>query len=792
MPSSAIRAAFSATYIRSGLRGLSSSWEIVIFVFSLLIVCAVGLQSYQDLRIADYVKQQTETSEGIIRTSSELLSELKDAENGKRGFLLTGKEEYLEHYNDASSIIPLLVVRLKLYAVHRSDQLENIRKVEPFILAKMAELRHIIELKRSGNEREALRVLDSDQGKMLMVEIRSRIDAIEQLTKNDLAAALTDGEDSAHNLRMISIIGIGLIFAFLLLAGATILRNRLLNREVERGRKMLLTTLESIEDGVIATDMSGKVTFMNPAAEAMTEWTSHEASDLPLPKVFKLVHSQTGEPALNPVEVVLQKKKRVRLAPHTLLVRKSGESIPIEDSAAPIRDQHGNITGVVLVFHDVTLARKMVTEMAYQASHDALTGLINRREFEHRLDLALEKSAQESKQHTLLYLDLDQFKIVNDTCGHMAGDELLRQLSSILQTKLRKNDTLARLGGDEFGLLLENCLAEPALKIAHLLRETVHEFRFGWEGKVFQVGVSIGVVTCGDGKETRGDILRMADSACYLAKDKGRNRVQIYTPEDSGLAQRQGEMGWVGRIHRALADQRFVLYSQKILPLVDGHDAGEHYEVLLRMQDEDGKLVPPMSFIPAAERYGLMSQIDRWVVSTAFAQYEKRHLPGFPVATCAINLSGSSVCSENIYEFVVEQFALYQVPPEGICFEITETAAIANLAQAEVLIHKLNDLGCRFSLDDFGSGMSSFAYLKHLPFDYLKIDGGFVKDMIDDPIDHAMVEAINHIGHVMHIKTIAEFVENNAILDALRDIGVDYAQGYGIERPRLINFSEAQ
>jgi EAL domain-containing protein (putative c-di-GMP-specific phosphodiesterase class I) len=276
----------------------------------------------------------------------------------------------------------------------------------------------------------------------------------------------------------------------------------------------------------------------------------------------------------------------------------------------------------------------------------------------------------------------------------------------------------------------------------------------------------------------------MADAACYLAKDKGRNRVQIYTPEDAALAQRSREMGWVVRIQKALEESRFVLYSQKILRLNQIED-GDHYELLLRMQDEDGTLIPPMAFIPAAERYGLMPQLDRWVITTAFAQYEGRHPPGTSIGTCAINLSGASICDENFYEFVTEQFDLYKVPPRGICFEITETSAIANLTQAVVLMGKLKEQGCRFSLDDFGSGMSSFSYLKRLPVDYLKIDGEFVKDMMDDPIDQAMVEAINSIGHVMNIKTIAEFVENDEILETLQRIGVDYAQGYGIERPRL-------
>jgi diguanylate cyclase (GGDEF)-like protein len=436
----------------------------------------------------------------------------------------------------------------------------------------------------------------------------------------------------------------------------------------------------------------------------------------------------------------------------------------------------------VLVFRDVSHAQKMAMEMRYQATHDALTGLINRHEFERRLKQVLERD-KGADEHTLLYLDLDQFKIVNDTCGHLAGDELLKQLTCLLQAKLRKDDTLARLGGDEFGLLLEKCPRGSAFRLAEVLRQTVQEFRFVWEERVFSLGISIGLATFSGSEQTFSDVLRMADTACFLAKDNGRNRVQLYASDDKNLEKRRGEMGWVERLHKALDKQRFVLYSQKILPL-SAPSSANHYEILLRMKGENGELVPPMAFIPAAERYGLMPQIDRWVIANAFAQYASYHPRNSTKDTCTINLSGASICDEHLYDFVVDQFRQSRADPAGICFEITETTAIANLTQAAALIRKLKELGCRFSLDDFGSGMSSYTYLKHLLVDYLKIDGAFIKGMISDPIDHAMVEAINHIGHVMKIQTIAEWVEEESFLEALRKIGVDYAQGYAIEEPR--------
>jgi diguanylate cyclase (GGDEF)-like protein len=438
----------------------------------------------------------------------------------------------------------------------------------------------------------------------------------------------------------------------------------------------------------------------------------------------------------------------------------------------------------VLVLRDVTNEREFVARLSWQASHDALTGLVNRREFETRLGKVLDNLSHKPSEHSLMFLDLDQFKVVNDTCGHAAGDQLLKQTSALLQEVLQAGGLLARLGGDEFGVLLEDCGTDSAAGIAERLRLAVQELRFVWNGCAFNISVSIGLVHVAEPGVIE-EMLRAADVACYTAKEKGRNRVQVYHPSDSELVQRVGEMAWVQRIRNGLDEQRFCLFAQEIRALNKDEPHHSHVELLLRLRDEDGKLVQPGSFMPAAERYGLMPLIDRWVVRNAFALIASRLNSSTPVrlSSCAINLSGATFGDDDFVDFVRRQFEIHQVPPGMICFEITETSAIADLPSAKRFIQALKKLGCRFSLDDFGTGMSSFSYLKHLPVDFIKIDGSFVTEMLNSKIDRAVIETIVHIAKVMGKNTVAEFVESNEILEALREIGVDYAQGYAIGRP---------
>ncbi|MBW4466708.1 MAG: EAL domain-containing protein [Pegethrix bostrychoides GSE-TBD4-15B] len=561
-------------------------------------------------------------------------------------------------------------------------------------------------------------------------------------------------------------------------------------------KELAQITLESIGDAVITTDAAGLIEYLNPMAEQITGWRATQAKGMPLAEVFKTLNETTRQPGENLIERVRSSGRVMGLAYPTLLVARDGTEYAIDNSAAPICDRESRMIGTVIVFRDVTQHHFLARKLAWQAGHDSLTGLVNRRGFEQRLTEAIASAQEPGQQHMLCYLDLDQFKVVNDTCGHMAGDELLRQLAARLQNLVRASDLLARLGGDEFGVILHQCPLEAAKHVANNIQETIRDFPFVWEDKTFAIRASIGLVAITSDSGDLNSVLSAADSACYAAKDSGRDRIHVYQADDRELAQQRGERQWVTRILKALDENRLCLYHQAIVPIVDptlpsppAMPMMGHSEILLRMISETGELVPPMAFIPAAERYGLMPALDRWVIRTFFASYSRHvqeHLPPVTPHLYTINLSGASINDEQFLPFLKEQLELHQVSPQTICFEITETAAITNLSRAAQLINELKALGCYFALDDFGSGMSSFAYLKNLPVDYLKIDGNFVKDIVSDPIDSAMVDCINRIGHVIGIRTIAEFVENEVILAKLLELGVDFAQGYGISQPRAL------
>jgi diguanylate cyclase (GGDEF)-like protein/PAS domain S-box-containing protein len=542
-------------------------------------------------------------------------------------------------------------------------------------------------------------------------------------------------------------------------------------------------TLQSIGDAVISTDAEGRIEYINPVAETLTAWSLDEARGRPIGDVLNLVNEITREPIENPLMCALDRGGTGVQGDHSVLITRSGQEVAIQESAAPICDRQGRVIGAVIVFHDVTKERRLKRALSYQASHDALTGLINRREFDNRLHAAVQSAQRGQGSYALLYIDLDQFKVVNDTCGHQAGDRLLRDVTGLLQTRVRASDTIARLGGDEFGVLLEGCTLDQATRIAEGVRQAIRDYRFMWGASTLSVGASVGVVQIKPDTENVASIMSAADIACYAAKDEGRNRIHVY--EQDGVAHRHKEMHWVARVTRAVEENRLELFFQPIVP-IGVSDAGgappRFHELTVRLRDDDGQLVPPGEFIPAAERYNVMSIIDRWVVVKAVSLLKERQAAGSPLPLLAVNLSGNSLNEQSFADFVLTTVGESPIAA-ALCFEITETAAVTSLSNAIYFMRELKGRGCKFSLDDFGSGLSSFMYLKTLPVDFLKIDGQFISHIAEDPVDRSMVEAISKVGRALGIATVAECVESAAVLEELKRIGVDFAQGFFVSAP---------
>lgn len=551
-----------------------------------------------------------------------------------------------------------------------------------------------------------------------------------------------------------------------------------------RAREFAEVTLQSIGDGVVTTDDTGKIIFINPIAETLTGYSLVSSRSKHLSDILRLVDEGSEKTIAHPIHSCLEKIKTIEIESNCALIRHDNSKIPITTSVAPITDNNGNLLGAVMVFHDVSEARSLQKELTFQASHDELTGLYNRREFDHKLKQALVHAKRDNQVHSLCYFDLDRFKVINDTCGHAAGDALLRELSVQIKSTLRKSDVFARLGGDEFSVLLLHCSIAQAAVVAENIRQLINSFRFMWEGKSFQLGVSFGLAKISSLENNAEEILAAADMACYVAKEDGRNRVHFCQENDELLLLRRDEMSMVSAIKEALVEDRFELFAQPIVSTGDKSDC-KHYEVLLRMKDENGSYVLPYRFIPSAERYQLMPSIDRWVVHHSIMyMLDKKADTSFSLA---INLSGQSISEDEFLQFIIDEINEHDIDPSRLCFEVTETAAVKNLSHAVSFIEGLKKYNCRFSLDDFGTGVSSFEYLKRLPVDYLKIDGIFIKSMHESKIDQAMVKAIDEVAKVMGMQTIAEFVENEAIYKILNDIGVDFAQGYWVLKPAPID-----
>ncbi len=544
-------------------------------------------------------------------------------------------------------------------------------------------------------------------------------------------------------------------------------------------------TLASIADGVIRTDAEGMVDYLNPVAQKLTGWNLSEAYGQPVSRLYQVIDINSDKPLHNPVDRCLLEKRNVVYPGDRYLVHRNGTKVAVHDSAAPILNRDEELNGAILVFRDLTHLRDVEREMLHLASHDPVTGLINRREFEGRVVEAIQTGHEDGRSHALAHLDLDRFKLVNDTCGHAAGDQMIQQVASVITQSLRERDALARLGADEFGILFEDCPPERSRELLDEIAARLRDYRFSWQDRIYTTTFSGGLLPIDADSTDVASVLSAADAACHVAKEGGGDRTHVYQPGDTTLAERYGEMQWISRIHKAFDEDRFFLFRQRIEPLDPDSDEPKLTELFVRIQGEDGKMIEPGKFIPAAEKFGLISAIDRWVLKTTLAQLAAAN--GSAVnQRFAINVSGQSLSEAGFLDFVVRQFELTQVPPKRIHFEITETTAIGDLPNAMRFISVLKEMGCAFVLDDFGKGLSSFSYLKNLAVDYLKIDGEFVRNLTTDPIQAALVGSIHEIGRVMGLRTIAESVEDKETLEALRVIGVDYVQGFYFSKPRLL------
>jgi len=555
----------------------------------------------------------------------------------------------------------------------------------------------------------------------------------------------------------------------------------------QAGRNLARHTLDSIGEGVITTDLEGRIDYANGAAELMLGCRLDLAEGNRLSDLVGLADEADRKPLGDPIQRCLSEGTRIDLGRRTLMLSKtSGEEHSIELSAAPIRAGRGDVLGAVVLLHDVSEIRGLARQMSYQASHDPLTGLVNRREFERRLDEIIAGARAGGSTHVLCYLDLDRFKAVNDTCGHMAGDNMLREVASLIRDKVRDSDIVARIGGDEFGMLLSGCPLEKARQISDDVVAAIRDYRFVWRDRIFNIGVSVGLVEISHESGTLEELMSAADSACYVAKQKGRGQVHVYSARDEAVARQRGEILWLQRLQKALKEDHFELFLQPIVSAAGRVDTGPACEVLLRMRNEDGGSATPGDFMEAAERYHLMPNVDRWVLQTTFGAIGSGVLTLPDNRSCTINLSGQTLGDPQFLDFVVQCLDYSGVTPGQICFEVRESAVIGNLTHAARFIAVLHGMGCQFALDNFGSGIGSFANLKNLSMDYLKIDGAIIRGLGSDDVSQAMVSAMIKLASTLKIRVIAEHVETDTAFSLVRDMGVDFIQGYAVGRPKAL------
>lgn len=555
------------------------------------------------------------------------------------------------------------------------------------------------------------------------------------------------------------------------------------DKDLKKQERLFSAILHSVNDGIIAIDNDLKVLFLNPVAEQMCGWSEEDAKGRPVQQVLSLIESRNLTPV---IPDILPEGEHPNFFRDVVMKSRHGQSYIVDGSFTKIHQAENETEGYVMAFRDISEIKRMSATIDYQASHDGLTGLSNREEFALKLQEILDELKRHGGSHTLVELDVDRFKVVNDTCGPIAGDELLRQIANFIQTLTQRHDFSARLGGDEFAIILRDCALEDAMQVANRLQVAVQNHKFIWQKSLFPITLSIGLVALTEEDRDIHAVLAAADDACYIAKEEGGNRISVFQRSDEKYIIRRGQMEWISKINEALEHNRFRLWFQPIEPLNPESRSPSKVELLLRLENQDGSISGPGSFIPSAERYGLMTALDRWVLENAVKAWvrlrEAKHELVDRIFT--INLSGPTLLDEAFVDFVVLTFNNQGVSGKGFCFEITETAAIQNLSYASRFIGRLKELGFTFSLDDFGSGFSSFNYLKSLPVDYLKIDGSIVQNIDESLVNYTMVESINSMGHVMGLKTVGEYVRNDAIMERLRRIGVDYAQGYALAEPK--------
>jgi diguanylate cyclase (GGDEF)-like protein/PAS domain S-box-containing protein len=552
-------------------------------------------------------------------------------------------------------------------------------------------------------------------------------------------------------------------------------------------RPRAMATLDAMGESVITVDADGHIDYINHSAAMLLGQSFAQLHGKSLADVAGLVDEADRRPLADPVRKALTTGSRVTVSRRAVLVPANGSpERSVEISASPLRFEGGASSGVVVVLHDTSELRGITRQMTYQASHDALTGLINRREFERRLQESMESAQAGDVSHALCYLDLDRFKLVNDTCGHTAGDNMLREVANLIKDAVRDSDTVGRIGGDEFALLLVGCPLDKARQIADDVVKSVNDYRFVWKDRIFNIGVSVGLVEIGRDAGALQDVMDSADSACYIAKKQGG--VHIYSAREEATARHRGDIFWLQRLQGALRDNKFELYYQPIVHAHAGGVRGPAFEVFVRLQGEGGQPgVPPQEFIRAAERYRLMPHIDRWVVQAVLAALGRGGLKLPKGHSVAINIAGQTLGDTDFLEFVVDCFDHTGATPQDICFEITETSVVANLDHARRFIEVLHGMGCEFALDDFGGGLSSFENLKTLPMDYLKIHGSFMRDLGADTVNQAVVAAMIELSRSLNFRVVAEQVEDQSSMDQARHMGIDFIQGYIVGRPQPLS-----